>query len=183
MKEIFEIFRVFFRIGALTFGGGYTMLPLLKAEVVRDRQWATDEEVIDFFAISQSLPGIVAVNTSMLVGWNRGRIPGLLAACLGIVAPSIITILIIALFISNFLEREAVTHAFNGIRIAVGALIAKTVLEMGAKSLKDNARVLIFVLSLGLFTFADISPIIPVLLGAAAGVALTRRREARRMST
>ena len=179
MKEIFEIFRVFFKIGALTFGGGYTMLPLLKAEVVRDRNWVTDEDVIDYFAISQSLPGIVAVNTSMLIGWNRRRVPGLLAACLGMIAPSIIIILLIAFFIQSFLEHETVIHAFNGIRITVGALIAKTVLEMGAKSLKDKACVLIFILSLGLFTFADISPIIPVLLGAAAGVAMIKRREAR----
>ena len=179
MKEIFEIFRVFFKIGALTFGGGYTMLPLLKAEVVRDRNWVTDEEVIDYYAISQSLPGIVAVNTSMLIGWNRRRVPGLFAACLGMVAPSIIIILTIALFIKNFLGHGVVIHAFNGVRIAVGALIVKTVLEMGSKSLKDKACVLIFILSLGLFTFADISPVIPVLLGAAAGVGLMKRREAR----
>ena len=179
MGEIFEIFRVFFKIGALTFGGGYTMLPLLKAEIVRERQWATEEEVIDYYSISQSLPGIVAVNTSMLIGWNRRGVPGLFAACLGMVAPSIIIILTIALFIKNFLGHEIVIHAFNGIRVAVGALILKTVLEMGVKSLKDSVCVLIFLLSLGLFTFADISPIIPVLLGAAAGVILIKRGEAR----
>ena len=175
MRELFEIFRVFFKIGALTFGGGYAMFPLIKAEIVRDRQWATDEEVIDYYAISQSLPGIVAVNTSMFIGWNRRRAPGLFAACLGMVTPSIIVILILALFIKNFLGHEAVIHAFNGIRVAVGALIAKTVLEMGAKSLTDKASVLIFIISLGMFTFADISPIIPVLFGAAAGVLIMRR--------
>jgi chromate transporter len=179
VKEIFEIFRVFFKIGALTFGGGYTMLPLLKAEIVRDRHWATDEDVIDYYAISQSIPGIVAVNTSMFLGWNRRRVPGLLAACLGMITPSIIIILIIAGFIKNFLGHEAVIHAFNGIRIAVAALITKTVLEMGAKSLKDKTCVIIFIISLGAFTFADISPVIPVLFGAAAGVVLMKKREAR----
>ena len=179
MKEILEIFCVFFKIGALTFGGGYAMFPLLKAEVVRDRRWATDEEVIDYYALSQSLPGIVAVNTSMFIGWNRRRVPGLFAACLGMIMPSLIVILILALFIENFIGHEAVIHAFNGIRVAVGALIAKTVLEMGMKSLKDKACILIFIVSLGLFTFADISPVIPVLLGAAAGVALIKKREPR----
>ena len=179
MREIFEIFRVFFKIGALTFGGGYTMLPLLKSEIVRDRHWVTEEDMIDYFAISQTLPGIVAVNTSMLIGWNRRRAPGLFAACLGMVTPSIIIILIIALFIENFLEHEAVMHAFNGIRIAVGALITKTVFEMGAKSLKDKACALIFIISLGVFTFADISPVIPVLFGAAAGVSMMKGREPR----
>jgi len=178
MKELFEIFLVFFKIGSLTFGGGYTMLPFLKSEIVRNRHWVTDEEVLDYYAMSQSLPGIVAVNTSMLIGWNRRRAPGLFAACLGMVMPSLIIILIIALFIENFLEHETVMHAMGGIRITVGALITKTVLELGAKSLKDKACVLIFIVSLGFFTFADISPIIPVLVGAAAGVALMKGREA-----
>ena len=179
MNEIFEIFRVFFKIGALTFGGGYAMLPLLKSEIVGGRRWVTDEEIIDYYAISQSLPGIVAVNTSMFIGWNRRRVPGLFAACLGMITPSIIIILMIALFIKNFLDHEAVMHAFNGIRIAVGALIAKTVLEMGIKSLKDKVCILIFIISLGVFTFADISPVIPVLFGAAAGVTLMKRSERR----
>jgi len=179
MKEILEIFGVFFKIGALTFGGGYTMLPLLKAEIVRDRHWATDEEVADYFAMSQTIPGIMAVSTSMLIGWNRRRTPGLFAACLGIIAPSIIIILLIALFINNFLEHAVVGHAFNGVRIAVGALLAKTVLEMGVKTLKDKVCILIFIISIAAFTFADISPVIPVLLGVAAGVAMMKRRGAR----
>ena len=178
MKEIFDIFGIFFKVGALTFGGGYAMLPMLKTEIVRDRQWATDEDIVDYFSMSQSFPGIVAVNISMLIGWNRRRVPGMLAACLGIVMPSLIIILLIAHFIESFLEWGIVMHAFNGIRIAVGALIVKIVFEMGAKNLKGTARVLIFIVSLGAFTFTNISPAIPILFGAAAGITLMNRRGA-----
>ena len=88
LKECLEIFVVFLRIGALTFGGGYTMLPLLQAEIAGKRKWAAEEDIIDFYAISQSLPGIVAVNTSMLIGYKKGKIPGLVSACLGMICPS-----------------------------------------------------------------------------------------------
>ena len=179
LKELFEIYLVFFKMGALTFGGGYAMLPLLQDEIARRRKWATGEEIIDYYAISQSLPGIIAVYVAMLIGWKRRRVPGLAAACLGVITPSVIIIIILARFIKNFLEYEAVAHAFNGIRIAVGALVAKAVFEMGAKSLKDKTCVLIFIVSLVAFAFMEVSPVIPVLSGAAAGVALMKSREAR----
>ncbi|MDR1579541.1 MAG: chromate transporter [Synergistaceae bacterium] len=175
-KECINIFVVFLRIGALTFGGGYTMLPLLQADIAIKRKWAAEEDIIDFYAISQSLPGIVAVNTSMLIGYKKGKIPGLVCACLGVICPSIIIILVIALFIENFLAIKTVGYAFNGIRVAVAALIVKTAFDMGKKCLVDGACVLIFVIALLVFTFADISPVIPVLAGGIAGIALARRR-------
>ena len=111
MKELWKIFSVFFKIGALTFGGGYTVLPLLQKDVARSLNWATDEEIIDCYAISQSLPGLIAVNTAMLIGYKKGKLPGLSAAMLGVACPSIIVILTIAVFISNFLHLKAVGHA------------------------------------------------------------------------
>jgi len=176
MKELFEIFFIFFKIGALTFGGGYTMLPLLQADIARNRKWAAEEDIIDFYAISQSLPGIVAVNTSMLIGYKRKKIPGLLAACLGMICPSVIIILIVAMFIRNILQHEAVTNAFNGIRVAVAALIVKTTFDMGKKSVIDIACAAIFLISLAVFAFTKISPIIPVVAGAVAGIALKSAR-------
>ncbi|MDR0652861.1 MAG: chromate transporter [Synergistaceae bacterium] len=175
-KECLDIFAVFFKIGALTFGGGYTMLPLLQADIAGKRKWAAEEDIIDFYAISQSLPGIVAVNTSMLIGYKKGKIPGLVSACLGMMCPSIIIILAVALFIKNLLAIETVGYAFNGIRVAVAALIVKTAFDMGKKCLVDGACVLIFVAALLVFTFVDISPVIPVLTGGIAGIVLTRRR-------
>ncbi|MDR3165777.1 MAG: chromate transporter [Synergistaceae bacterium] len=174
-KECLDIFVVFLRIGALTFGGGYTMLPLLQADIAQKRKWASDEDIIDFYAISQSLPGIVAVNTSMLIGYKKRKIPGLISACLGMICPSIIIILVIALFIKNFLAMEIVGHAFNGIRVAVAALIVKTAFDMGKKCFVDGACVLIFAMALLVFTLVDISPAIPVVAGGITGIVLARR--------
>jgi chromate transporter len=175
-RECIDVFAAFFKIGALTFGGGYTMLPLLQADIAKKRKWAAEEDIIDFYAISQSLPGIVAVNTSMLIGYKKGKIPGLVSACLGMICPSVIIILVIALFIKNFLAIKAVEYAFNGIRVAVAALIVKTALEMGKKCLVNGVCVLIFVTALLVFTFVDISPAIPVVTGGIAGIVLARRR-------
>jgi chromate transporter len=179
MGELFEIFRVFFKIGAMTFGGGYAMLPLLQADIARGRKWVAEEDIIDYYAMSQSLPGIVAVNVSMLIGHRKKGAPGLIAACAGMITPSIIIILVIAAFIKNFQSYRAIGHAFNGIRVAVAAMIIKTMLDMGGKSVTDWPRAVIFAASLAMFTFADVSPIIPVLFGAAAGVALMKRGRAR----
>jgi chromate transporter len=170
MKELIEIYYVFFKIGAFTFGGGYTMLPLLQRDIVVDRGWAAEEDIIDYYAISQSLPGIIAANTAMMVGYRRKKIPGLVSAVLGMISPSIIIILLIAHFIKNFLHIEFVRHGFGGIRVAVAALIFKTVLEMGEKCMGDKICLLIFAAALYVFTFASVSPILPVMAGAAAGM-------------
>jgi len=171
-KELWEIFSLFFKIGALTFGGGYTMLPLLRKDVVQRLRWVTDEDIIDYYAISQSMPGLIAVNTSMLVGYKKGKTPGLFMAMLGVSCPSIIVILAIAAFMTNFLELEMVSHAFNGIRVAVSVLIINSAVSMWKSGIKDKVCVAIFLTALFAFAFFRISPVIPVVFGALAGIAI-----------
>jgi chromate transporter len=148
------------------------MLPLLQKDIEQRRHWVTNEEIIDYYAISQSLPGIIAANTSMLIGYKKGKIPGLVAAALGIACPSLIIILIIAMFITNFLDLEIVAHAFSGIRVAVTVLIVNAAASMWKSGVKDLPRVLIFAAALITFAFVKISPIFPVVAGAAAGIAI-----------
>jgi chromate transporter len=174
-EELVKIFLVFCKIGVLTFGGGYTMLPLLQKDIVQERGWTTPEEIIDYYAISQSLPGIIAVNTSMLIGYRKGKLPGLAASALGIACPSIVIILVIALFITNFLDLEIVTHAFNGIRVAVAVLIVNATVTMWKSGVKDKICMVLFLAALLVFTFAKVSPILPVVAGAVAGIALKER--------
>jgi chromate transporter len=176
LYELIRIFSTFFKAGILTFGGGYAMLPLLQRDIVRRLGWATDEEIIDYYAISQSLPGIIAINIAMLVGYGRRKTPGLAAAALGMASPSLIIILIIAVFIKNFQHIESVGHAFNGIRVAVSALIVSSAASMWKSGVKDAAGRVIFAASLLIFTFVNISPALPVILGAAAGIALKSDR-------
>ena len=171
-KELWGIFWVFFRIGTLAFGGGYTVLPLLQKDVVRKLHWVTDEEVIDYYAISQSLPGLIGMNTSMLIGYKKGKIPGLSAAMMGFACPSVITILTIAAFISNFLHLELVSHALNGIRVAVAVLIVNSAVSMSKNGVKDKACAVIFLTAFLAFAFSGISPVLPIVFGASVGIAI-----------
>lgn len=130
MKELLALFAAFFRVGLFTFGGGYAMLPMLQREVVEKHGWATREELLDYFALGQCVPGILAVNTATLVGYRRRKITGAAAGALGVVAPSVIIITLIAAALQSFAHIPAVAHAFAGIRVAVCALIAAAVLKM-----------------------------------------------------
>lgn len=130
VKTLFDIFFTFFRIGAVTFGGGYSMLPILQREVVEKKDWATDENLLDYYAIGQCLPGIIAVNTAIFIGYKTKKVPGSIAASLGVIAPSIIVITLIAMLLSNFSDILAVQYAFRGIRIAVAALITEAVIKL-----------------------------------------------------
>ncbi len=130
MKELVKLFTAFFRIGLFTFGGGFSMLPMLQREVVEHYGWATEEELLDYFAIGQCTPGIIAVNTATLVGAKQRGTLGALFATLGVITPSIIIILIIAAVLERFLHLPAVAHAFGGIRVAVAALIVSAVIRL-----------------------------------------------------
>lgn len=113
-------------MGAFTFGGGYAMLPMIEREVVRNKGWATSEEVMDYFAVGQCTPGVIAVNTSTFIGYKLKGIRGGITATLGFTAPSLIIIMIIAAFMTNFSELKAVQSAFWGIRVCVCVLMIRS---------------------------------------------------------
>ncbi len=137
IKKLWKLFYTFAKIGGFTFGGGYAMLPMLKKEVVEANEWATEEEILDYYAIGQCTPGIIAVNTATFIGYNEAGIPGGIFATLGVIAPSIVIISLIAAFVSGFSELSLVQNAFAGIRSCVVVLIFATVIDMAKKSLKD----------------------------------------------
>ena len=122
MKELLDMFLMFARIGGFTFGGGYAMLPILQKEVVEQKHWATEEELMDYYAIGQCTPGIIAINTATFIGYKIKGLPGAIVATLGVIAPSLVIITIIAAFISNFMELDFIASAFNGIRACVCVL-------------------------------------------------------------
>ena len=123
MKELFDLFWTFAKIGSITFGGGYAMLPIIQREIVEKKKWATEEEVMDYYAVGQCTPGVIAVNTATFIGYKLRGIFGGIFATLGVVFPSLVIIMVIAAFLKNFAEFEIVKHAFGGIRVAVVALI------------------------------------------------------------
>lgn len=183
MQEIWQLFWMFFRIGSFTFGGGYAMLPILQRELAEEKKWLSPEELIDFYAIGQSTPGIIAVNTATLVGYKRKGIAGAIFATAGMVAPSLIIISLIASVLQRFQEYALVQHAFAGIQIAVIALILDTVIKMGKTGIRDYTGLVIFILAFLLLSFLGISPIIVIVSSALVGILMQNRQKNRMTET
>ena len=170
MKILLDLYITFFKIGAFTFGGGYAMLPLLQKELVDKRKWITEEEMLDYYAIGQTTPGIIAVNTSTFCGRKRKGNFGGIFASLGFITPSIIIITLIANFLKEFSHLLIIQHAFAGIRIAVSALVLNTVINMVKKTANTKTKILIFVLTFIAIGIFSISPIIIVIACGVFGI-------------
>ncbi|MBE6606856.1 MAG: chromate transporter [Ruminococcaceae bacterium] len=157
----------------MTFGGGYAMLPILQREVVEKHKWVTDEELVDYFAIGQCTPGVIAVNTATFVGQKKAGTFGAVMATLGVVFPSLIIISLLAGAIEAFSHLEWVQHAFGGIRICVCVLILNAVVKLLKKSVVDKITAVIFIAVTLLAFFTTISPVVFVVIAAIIGIALS----------
>lgn len=167
MKELLELYAAFFRIGGLTFGGGLTMLPMLKYELVEKKHWVEEDDLLDYYAIGQCTPGIIAVNVSTFVGYKKKGIPGAVFSTLGMISPSLIIVSILAMFLSQFMSNQTIAHAIAGIKIVVCALMLNTVLTMAKKTIQNRIAACVCVIA---FLLAMFSPIPTVLLVVAAGI-------------
>ena len=181
MKELLELYWTFVRIGLVTFGGGYAMLPILERELVDKRHWTTMDELRDYFSIGQCTPGIIAMNVSTFIGEKKNGVKGAVAASLGFLTGPVILILLIAMFISNFAHLEAVQHAFAGIRVCVCVLILQAVLRLWKSSVVDPVALVIYIVVFALHAFSGVLPVkIPaavlVILAGVAGVIISDRR-------
>lgn len=176
MKQLWKLFFTFAKIGAFTFGGGYAMLAILQKEIVEINGWATEEELLDYYAIAQCTPGVIAVNTATFVGVKQKGVIGGIFATVGLVLPSVLIITIIAAFIKNFLEYEIVGHIFGGIKAAVAALIVDATITIGKKSMVDKVCIALAVISFILSVLFDVPPTVIVLGGAAVGLILKGRK-------
>lgn len=146
-------------VGVMTFGGGYAMLPILTREVVEKRQWISQDEMIDYFSIGQCTPGIIAVNTATFIGYRRRGILGAAVATTGVVLPSVVIIVVIAVFLNSFMHLAWIQHAFAGIRIAVCALIASTVLKLVKRNANTWIKLAIAAIAFVCVALIGISPI------------------------
>ncbi len=178
MKELWKLFAAFARIGGFTFGGGYAMLPMLQKEVVEKHQWATEDEVLDYFAIGQCTPGIIFVNTATFIGYKQKGVAGAIAATVGSVFPSVCIVMFIAAVLNNFAELPVVQHAFAGIRVVVSVLIINAVWGLKKKSIVDKVCVAIALAAFAASAFLDISPVAVVASAALLGIILSSGREA-----
>ena len=172
--KLWDLFISFAKVGVMTFGGGYAMIPILEREIVDRHGWATNEELMDYYAVGQCTPGVIAVNTATFIGSKQAGILGGIVATLGIVFPSLVIITLIAGILTNFADIPAVKSAFAAIRVCVCVLIFNAVLKLWKGAVRDKIALCLFLLVFGPSVFFSISPVIFVLVCAAAGIVLTQ---------
>ena len=172
LKDMLELFLTFAKVGVMTFGGGYAMLPILQREVVENKGWATEEELADYFAIGQCTPGVIAVNTATFIGRKKDGVLGGIVATLGVVFPSLVIISLLAGVITQFSELVWVKNAFAGIRVCVCVLIFNAVWKLGKKAIVDKWTAGIFLAVAAGAILTDLSPVVFVLFAGACGIVL-----------
>lgn len=170
MREYLELIWIFFKIGIMTFGGGYAMLPIIQRELVEKKDWAAEEEILNYYAIGQCTPGVIAVNTATFIGNKRKGALGGFLATLGIVLPSLIIISLIAAVLTNFAEIEAVQHALAGIRVAVVVLVGFSVKKLMTSGVKKGLGWTLFVLTFLVSALLELSPVAVVVVAAVVGI-------------
>lgn len=174
MREYWELYAAFFRIGILTFGGGLTMLPMLKYELVEKRKWITEDVLLDCYAIGQCTPGIIAVNTATFVGYKRKGVMGGIISTLGMASPSVLIITLVAMFLEVLINHPITQHALMGIRGVVCALMLNTVYTLAKKSLVSPVTVGICAAAFVLVLFFHVPTVLVIVLAAIAGVMIDR---------
>lgn len=182
MKEIFKLYITFFKIGIMTFGGGYAMLPMIQKEIVDKHGWATEEEVMDYYAIGQCTPGVIAVNTATFIGYFKKGLAGSVMATLGVVTPSILIITVIAAFIQEYSNVSAVQYAFSGITAAVAVLIINAVIKLWKVGVKDSFGMIIFAAALMAEVVFDVPTVLIIAAALVLGIVMetirkTKKRE------
>ena len=167
MNKNLDLFLTFARVGGLTFGGGYAMLPILQREVVEKKGWIREEELTDYYAIGQCTPGVIAVNTATFVGDKVSGFWGSAMATLGVVFPSLVIITVIAAFLRHFADNPYVIHAFAGLRVVVTVLVLNTVIKLIKSNVKGKGlpTLILFLLVLVASFFFKVSSI-PLVVAA-----------------
>lgn len=170
MKEYLALYWAFFKIGGLTFGGGLSMLPMLKYELVEKKGWIDEEKLLDCYAIGQCTPGIIAVNTATYVGYLRKGLLGAIFSTLGMLSPSVVIITSIFLFLNNFMENVWVQHALSGIKGVVCALMLHTVISLFKKSVVSALCTVVAIVALLVALFTNVPTVLIVVVAAIIGM-------------
>ena len=179
LKLLFEVFWVFFKIGAFTFGGGYAMIPLISRETVENKKWISDQDILDIVAIAESTPGPIAINSATFVGYKVPGTWGSFFATLGTVLPSFTIILIISFVLDEFQHLTVIKYAFEGIRAGVLALILKAFWTMYKKTPKNLISYIISALAFVMAAILKLNVLYCIIICAVIGLAsslIARRR-------
>ncbi|MGP1438430.1 MAG: chromate transporter [Treponema sp.] len=180
LKECFILFCAFFKVGAFTFGGGIAMLPMLKKYLVEDLHYITEEEMLDYFAISQCTPGVIAVNVATFVGYKRAGVLGAATATLGVIFPSFIVIIILAHFISLSSGVVWFQKAVKGVNIAVATLLARAFFSISKKTIIDVKTFFIFLIAFVAIAFFSVSGFYVIIASGILGYVISTIKEKRK---
>jgi len=175
--KLLELFFTFARVSLLTIGGGYVMFPLLKRDLVDSKGWISTGELIDSYAVGQSVPGIIAINTVTLIGFRKRGIAGAIASAMGMAAPSLVVILLIAAFLQQYFDHALVQKAFAGIRASVVAMIGMAIWQVGGRSFNSVLKVALAIGAFLAMTVLNCSPVLLIVIGSLLGLLLFRKRE------
>ena len=180
IRELWNLFALFFKIGLFTFGGGYAMLPLLKAELVNKRRFVNEQELLDLYSIGQCTPGIIAINVATFIGYRQKFVSGAIITTLGMVLPSLVIIVLIASVLQNFADNRYVAYAFAGIRICVAALIADVLFDLTRKNIQNWQNTLIFIGALVLLVGLSLSAVWIVIIAGMTALIFSEVRRRRK---
>lgn len=175
-KKLIRLFVAFFKVGLLTIGGGYAMLPIIEREIVKDLKLLTMDEVAECYTLSQTLPGVIASNAAALIGYRLGKIKGAVVCVLGVISPSILIILAIAMVFTQIEHLAIVQNAFKGIRVVVLALLIDSFKRLFKMAVFDRKTFMIALIAFVLVLFSFVNPILVILGGGVLGILIYRER-------
>ena len=170
MNDLLALYAAFFRIGGLTFGGGLTMLPMLKYELVEKKGWVEEDDLLNYYAVGQCTPGIIAVNVATFVGYKKKGIAGAIFSTLGMISPSLIIVSILAMFPEQFMSNQTIAHAVGGIKVVVCALMLNTVITMGKKTIKGALTAIVCLIAFVLAMFSPVPTVLIVIIFGIFGI-------------
>lgn len=165
-----QLFLSFLKVGSMAIGGGYVILPMILREIGERREWCDEEDIMDYYTLAQSMPGMIAVNTATLIGYRMKKLPGAIVATLGMTLPSFVAIITIAAFFAKYQDLDWVQRAFRGIRAAVVATITVSVIRMAKRSIKSMMTGFLALLAFIALFFFQVSPFIIIVLAGILGV-------------
>jgi chromate transporter len=177
LKKMFQIFWTFFKIGPVTFGGGYAMIPLIEREVVHKKKWVKIEDVTDVFALAESIPGAIAINSSTFIGYRIGGIKGAIAALLGVFLPTFFIVVLLSMIFLQIQDNPKIEAAFQAIRASIVALIVYAGYMIGKTAIIDKTTFMISFGSMAILLFLHIHPVLIILLGILLGILLVNIKQ------
>lgn len=171
LKLLWQIFISFLKIGPVTFGGGYAMIPLIESEVVERRKWMKTSAIADVFAIAESIPGAIAINSATFIGYRVAGVAGAIAAMIGILLPTFFIVIVLSIFFLKVQHHPKIESAFVAIRATIVALIAYAAIKIGKTAVVDKTTVGFIILTVSVLFFTHLHPIILIVIGGTMGVA------------